>query len=537
MTPAADDAADSFCVYLARQLIAKHGFSPGTVPEAQRIAEQSDIVLSFFDGLSLTVIAMIDRDAHPDKAFTIPIADLVAIGKACLKHSRSVNWTKMPVTIRLMEIGGPSNDQQQHRRLAAIKRPSLFSKINLSAWAIDPANRSVWTNGGTRERRLRQFIEKLVASPREAVVMPAPVATAPAKTPWLTYAILAALCAMFALEHLLGIGPAGGALKPTIATLVAMGALSKSLVFQNGEWYRLLSAPFLHLDIVHLAMNCFGLFVAGRVLEPLIGRAWFAVIYIVSGLAGSAASVLLNPTSIVSVGASGAIMGLFAAMLVTSLRFPVGATRTSLQVNAIYTLIPSLLPLAGALQGQKVDYAAHFGGAFGGAAVALALLAIWSKSEPLPKWRKAAVAFAVVAAVTLAFPIIALSRGYASMAFTTHLIPLDRFPRTNPTNAQSIDLVTRYPRDPRAHLFRARRLLSTQDLAGAERAARTGLAEENIWRPIMPPAISNNLRAILAVAIVDKNRDEAAAVARPVCEALKDGAPRLLLDSRKLCET
>jgi rhomboid protease GluP len=98
-------------------------------------------------------------------------------------------------------------------------------------------------------------------------------------------------------------------------------------------------------------MNGVGLLLVGRVLERLIGRVWFGAVYAVAALCGACVSMLLNPTAIVSVGASGAIMGLFTAMLVSSLHFQPGGFRSRLQRNAIWVLIPSMLPLANVMQG------------------------------------------------------------------------------------------------------------------------------------------------------------------------------------------
>jgi rhomboid protease GluP len=365
----------------------------------------------------------------------------------------------------------------------------------------------------------------------------AAVAIAPPAFPVLTVVILLVLFAVFAAEIVYGIGPAADLLQPTIATLVAFGGLSKDLVLQSGEWYRLLSAPFLHANAPHLAMNSFALFVAGRTMERLIGPAWFGALYAVGAVAGSLFSLELNPPSVVGVGASGAIMGLFAAMLVVSLHFPSGAIRSALRSNAFYVLIPSLLPLANALQSQtKVDYAAHLGGAIGGVAVGLLMLAIWPRNEPTPRLKPVAALIALAGVVGLAYPVMSVLQGYQAVAFTAQLIPADKYPKNAAEmRARASQLIAQYPHDPRPRFTRAADLLDARDLAGAEREARAALAEENLWRSILPPQVGNGLRVFLAVAISRDRPEEALATARPVCAAVKDGPMRRMLDDRNLC--
>jgi rhomboid protease GluP len=119
-------------------------------------------------------------------------------------------------------------------------------------------------------------------------------------------------------------------------------------------------------------------------------------------------------------------MGLFAAMLVISMHFPPGALRTGLQMNAIYVLIPSLLPLASALQGHMVDYAAHFGGAIGGVVVGLVVLRVWSQTEVSPGFRQAAAAIAVAGLSRW------LIRSYPSCkTIKPRPLPRSSFPRIN----------------------------------------------------------------------------------------------------------
>ena len=102
---------------------------------------------------------------------------------------------------------------------------------------------------------------------------------------------------------------------------------------------------------------------------------------------------------------------------------------------------------------------------------------------------------------------------------------------------QSAELVERYPRDPRGHLIRARVLLETQDVAGAERELRAGLAEEELWRTLFRPDLAVALRTTLALVLAQDRMDEAKAVARPVCEAVQSGPSRDALDKLKLCGT
>jgi rhomboid protease GluP len=365
----------------------------------------------------------------------------------------------------------------------------------------------------------------------------AAVAIAPPHFPVLTVVILLVLFAVFAAEIAYGIGPATELMQPTIATLVAFGGLSKDLVYGSGEWYRVFSAPFLHANAPHLAMNSFALFVAGRTMERLIGPAWFGALYAVGAVAGSLLSLELNPPSVVGVGASGAIMGLFAAMLVVSLHFPSGSIRSALRSNAFYVLIPSLLPLANALQSQtKVDYAAHLGGAIGGVAIGLLMLAIWPRSEPTPLMKPVAALIALAGVAALAYPVMSVLQGYQAATFTEQLIPADRYPKNAAEmRARASQLIAQYPHDPRPRFTRAADLLDARDLAGAEREARAALAEENLWRAILPPQVGNGLRVFLAVAISRDRPAEALATARPVCAAVKDGPMRRMLDDRNLC--
>src|SRR5207247_5670489 len=83
----------------------------------------------------------------------------------------------------------------------------------------------------------------------------------------------------------------------------------------NGEWWRLITSAFLHYGPLHLAMNMVSLYFAGSILEQVIGRWRYVLLYLVSGLAGAAGALYWTPHG-VTVGASGATFGVLGAPLV-----------------------------------------------------------------------------------------------------------------------------------------------------------------------------------------------------------------------------
>ncbi len=101
--------------------------------------------------------------------------------------------------------------------------------------------------------------------------------------------------------------------------------------------------------------------------------------------------------------------------------------------------------------------------------------------------------------------------------------------------ARASQLIAQYPHDPRPHFTKAAEYIDARDFAAAEREARAGLAEEALWRTILPPQVGQGLRTFLAIAISKDRPQEALATARPVCAAVSDGPMRKMLDDRKLC--
>ncbi len=153
------------------------------------------------------------------------------------------------------------------------------------------------------------------------------------------------------------------------AGIIAAGALSRALVL-NGELWRLVTPMFLHGSPDHLIGNMIALYVLGMACEHALGSRQMLWVYLLSGVAASLLSVALSPGP--SVGASGAVFGLMAAVIAVlsqhQQRFYVRDKRIGvvLAAWAVYTIGTGLLS-------PYVDNAAHAGGFLGGALLALRL--------------------------------------------------------------------------------------------------------------------------------------------------------------------
>ncbi|MFT4277015.1 MAG: rhomboid family intramembrane serine protease [Rhodopseudomonas sp.] len=257
------------------------------------------------------------------------------------------------------------------------------------------------------------------------------------KLPWLTFTILAILGVVFVLENALSITPAVK-FAPSIATLFALGALNAKAVVLGGEWHRLFTAPLLHANITHLAGNAVALLLGGWILERLLGRLWLFALFTISAVGGSLLSLAVGSPNMISVGASGALMGLMATILVISFRLPPRTPeRQQMQANSARILIPSLIPLA--TSGVQIDYGAHFGGALSGALVAAVLLKFWPETERIPQLRKVAATVSGLGVTLIAASALIVAANYPTFRATAHQPKPSIWPRHDIAPAQRQD--------------------------------------------------------------------------------------------------
>lgn len=231
------------------------------------------------------------------------------------------------------------------------------------------------------------------------------------------------LIALNVLVYLLMVFRGVSAFDPSADSVLKWGADYGPLTL-HGQWWRMLVSTFLHFGIIHLLFNMYVLFSIGLFMESLAGRVPFIALYLVCGLGGSAASLAWHP-SVVSAGASGAIFGLYGALLGFLLRH-----RGSIPAESLASLRKGALTFIGynLLFGLRpgVDMSAHLGGLATGFVLGLFLiepssLPIFSSSSgsagldvpsreltPASNWRVPATV--AIGLLLIAIPMIALPK-------------------------------------------------------------------------------------------------------------------------------
>jgi len=156
----------------------------------------------------------------------------------------------------------------------------------------------------------------------------------------------------------------------------------------HGEWWRLITAAFLHYGFIHLGMNMLSLYFAGSILEQVIGRWRYILLYLVAGIAGSAGALYVTPNS-PTAGASGAIFGVLGGLLVLERRGHIGTGGQVLGLIVLNLVFTFAIP--------GISIGGHVGGLIGGLLLMIAYVRF-------PRsWEMSAGAAATVAAAAIIF--------------------------------------------------------------------------------------------------------------------------------------
>lgn len=152
------------------------------------------------------------------------------------------------------------------------------------------------------------------------------------------------------------------------STMLNDYALNGPAIHDNHEWYRIITSGFMHSGLLHLGFNMYALWIIGNMLEPALGRLRFGIIYLGGLIAGSLGALVLDPNSF-TVGASGAIFALFAAVFIAQRAAGIDPWRSGIALTiGINLLITLAIPI--------ISKGGHFGGLAGGALLAWLLIEV-----------------------------------------------------------------------------------------------------------------------------------------------------------------
>lgn len=160
---------------------------------------------------------------------------------------------------------------------------------------------------------------------------------------------------------------------------------------QDGEWWRLGTAMFLHFGLIHLLLNAFSLWDAGQLVERMYGRWRFVSIYLLSGLFGNLLSLVVQGNQAVAGGASGAVFGVYGAALMFLWRERAAITRGEFKWLFGGGIAFSILAIIMGFMIPGIDNAAHIGGL--GAGLLLSIVMARTITARVMPWRHALAAF------------------------------------------------------------------------------------------------------------------------------------------------
>jgi membrane associated rhomboid family serine protease len=183
-------------------------------------------------------------------------------------------------------------------------------------------------------------------------------ATAPA-----TFALIAINAAAFLAEVA---SSSGGLGVGSSSAVREFGLLGTSVA--EGEWYRLLTGGFLHYDFLHILFNMAALYFLGRILEPGIGTLRFVFLYLASLFGGAFGALLLSGSETITIGASGAIFGIFGATFVI-------ARARGIDALAGTVGLILLINLAISFTTPRISLGGHLGGLVAGVLCMLVIVA------------------------------------------------------------------------------------------------------------------------------------------------------------------
>lgn len=345
------DKNDEIVMKLLHYFITEKNYSPIVLHGAK-----NEIWLENMDTNSYEIVRIVTNYIHNDEQLNFDLYKTKQITKKIKRKTFTFNMDVLSIFVNLNDTVDLNKININHIDCANIKKVSDLNKYDF----IINNYPEITKNTKFSEKGFNLFMKITgdITKKNEEESCKAEE-TFKKKIPVVTYSLIIINVLLFLITNIVGNSM-------SVKTLVDFGALYTPLV-KAGEYYRLITCSFLHIDIFHLFFNMYALYIVGSQLESFYGKSKFIIIYFFSALMGSLFSCLF--TDAVSVGASGAIFGLFGALIYFGNHYKVYLG------NVIHSqIIPLLLfnfALGFILSG--IDISAHIGGLIGGYLISMAL--------------------------------------------------------------------------------------------------------------------------------------------------------------------
>lgn len=339
---------DETVMKLLHYFITQKGYNPIVLHGAE-----NEIWLENFEN-DYNIIRIVSNYIHNDEQFNFDLFKTNRIMKSIKKKTMSLNIKTLSIFVNVGDNVHKLDDNNKFNNILCVnvKEVKELEKYDFIISEFPDINKYE----GYKEHGFELFTkitEDINKKNQEDAIKAEEVFKK--KTPFITYGLIFISVLVYVLMALGGKN-----------IILWYGANIPDFI-RSGQIYRLVSSMFIHGGIVHLLCNMYALYVVGPQLESYLGRIKYLLIYLISGITGNLLSMTF--TSGVSVGSSGAIFGLFGALLYFGFHYRVYLG--SVLKSQIIPLIVINLGLGFLVSG--VDNAAHIGGLIGGVLTTIAL--------------------------------------------------------------------------------------------------------------------------------------------------------------------
>lgn len=316
---------------------------------------KDEIWLENLDG-EYKIIRLVSNYIHNDEQLDYDVFKTKQIMKSIKKKTFSVNIPVLSIFFNLGDNVHLNNNKFEANTCIKVSTINDVIKNNTVLEAFPDIDKTLYF----KEEGLDLFmkITKEINKKNEENAKQAEDIFKP-KKPIVTITLIVINIILFMAMYVFGNG------STDTLTLIHFGANNKYLVVELHQYYRLLTAAFLHIGPLHLLCNMYALYIIGSQVETFFGKKKYLIVYIGSAITGSLLSILMS--NYVSAGASGAIFGLLGALLYFGYHYRLylgNFMKSQIIPVVILNLTLSLLP--------GIDGAGHIGGLIGGILIAMA---------------------------------------------------------------------------------------------------------------------------------------------------------------------